>query len=166
MPDTATARTLTPKQQNRRAGILDAARKLVARHGYDGMIMRDVATLAKVSPTTLYNLYNTKDELLLEALRDSVADAARRTAEETSALGYERLVVHVHHSVQQTREEPAYSKAINQALLRANKGDQIVEVLIGGTKAAIAESLHAMLAQKRLHGKTDIDAKDPAKPVP
>ncbi len=158
MPDTATARNLTPKQQDRRARILAATRQLVASHGYNGMIMRDVATLAKVSPTTLYNLYNTKDELLLAALRDSVDDAVNRTAEDTSELGYERLVVHLHHSVAQTREEPAYAKAINQALQRADHGEVIVEVLVGGTKAAIAESLNAMLAQQRLHPGTDIDA--------
>jgi len=154
----ATTRTLTPGQQNRRNRILHAARTLVASHGYDGMIMRDVATRAKVSPTTLYNLYNTKDELLLAALRDSVADADHRTAAQTSKLGYERLVVHLHHSVQQTREEPAYAKAINQALLRANAGDPLAEVLITGTKQAISESLEAMAVQKKLHAKADLQA--------
>ena len=60
---------LTPRQEVRREKILSAARKLVASQGYDGMVMSDLAEVAEVSPTTLYNLFNTKDELLLEALR-------------------------------------------------------------------------------------------------
>ena len=59
---------LTARQEVRREKILSAARKLVASQGYDGMVMSDLAESAEVSPTTLYNLFNTKDELLLEAL--------------------------------------------------------------------------------------------------
>ena len=88
----ATQRSLTPNQQARRARILEAARALVAEHGYDGMIMRDVATAAHVSPTTLYNLYNTKDELLLEALRDAVAEGWQRAAQVVPDLGLQRLL--------------------------------------------------------------------------
>ena len=54
---------LTPRQEVRREKILSAARKLVASQGYDGMVMSDLAEVAEVSPTTLYNLFNTKDEL-------------------------------------------------------------------------------------------------------
>ncbi|MEM9624026.1 MAG: TetR/AcrR family transcriptional regulator [Pseudomonadota bacterium] len=158
MSQAAVTRTLTPGQQDRRKRILTAARTLVASHGYDGMIMRDVATRAKVSPTTLYNLYNTKDELLLAALQESVADGDSRTDKDTSDPGYARLVAHLHHSVAQTREEPAYAKAINQALLRANDGDPLVEVLVVGTSRAIQESLEAMAELGQLHKKTDIKA--------
>ncbi len=156
MASTAAARTLTPNQQERRQRILSAARDLVAKHGYDGTIMRDVAMLAKVSPTTLYNLYNTKDELLLEALRESVAEGWNRTAEEFHELGFDRLLGQMHNSVEQTREEPAYARAITQALLRANEGDQIVDVLIGGTTRAIVVSLEAMLEKGELNPRTDI----------
>ena len=65
----STIRALTPRQEIRREKILSAARKLVASQGYEGMVMSDLAVIAGVSPTTLYNLFNTKDELLLEALR-------------------------------------------------------------------------------------------------
>ena len=59
---------LTPRQESRRHRILKVTREMVADHGYEGMVMSEVAERADVSPTTLYNLYNTKDELLLEAL--------------------------------------------------------------------------------------------------
>ncbi len=129
---------------------MGAARELVAKHGYEGTIMRDVATLANVSPTTLYNLYNTKDELLLEALQERMADGWGGTTEAAPEPGFERLLAQIHRSVDQTREEPAYAKAITQALLRANEGDPLVDVLISRTTQALKASLEAMQKQRQL----------------
>ena len=67
------ARGLTPRQEGRRHRILSAARDMLSEYGYEGTVMSKVAQRAGVSPTTLYNLYNTKDELLLEALRELAA---------------------------------------------------------------------------------------------
>jgi AcrR family transcriptional regulator len=157
MSSLAAARKLTPNQQARRHRILEAARTLVAKHGYDGMIMRDVANLARVSPTTLYNLYNTKDELLLEALTEGVTEGFGRTAEQAPKLGFERLIAQTHQSVNETREAPAYAKAITQALLRAGPGDQIVEVLINRSVRAVVSSLRAMRELDQLQNDTNID---------
>lgn len=144
------ARPLTPNQQERRRRILHAAREFVAAQGYEGMIMRDVASAARVSPTTLYNLYNTKDELLLAALRDAVAESYSRTEEEAAEPGFDRLLAQLHNSVAQTREEPAYARAITQALLRATEGDQLVDVLFHRTRRAVVSSLRQMLKLKQL----------------
>jgi len=157
MTSIAATRKLTPNQQARRHRILEAARSLVAEHGYDGMIMRDVANLARVSPTTLYNLYNTKDELLLEALSESVAEGFGRTAEQAPELGFERLIAPTHQSVSETREAPTYAKAITQALLRAGPGDQIVQVLIHRSARAVTASLGAMRDHNQLVPGTNID---------
>ena len=86
------------------------------------MIMRDVAHLAAVSPTTLYNLYNTKDELVLEALQASIADSWIR-AEQTAELGFDRLMAQLALSIKQTKEHSAYALAMTQALLRAQGND-------------------------------------------
>ena len=158
MNPSAGARALTPNQRERRDRILNAARELVAKHGYDGTIMRDVATLARVSPTTLYNLYNTKDELLLEALRDRVAEGWNRTMEEFQDLGFGRLLGQLHNSVDQTREEPAYAKAITQTLLRASEGDQILDVLLDGSIRAAKLSLEAMRDSGQIHAEVDLQA--------
>ena len=70
-------KSLTPKQEERRQRILRAARDMVADHGYEGMVMSQVAERAGVSPTTLYNLYNTKDQLVMESLRELLAQNTR-----------------------------------------------------------------------------------------
>ena len=137
-------RTLTPNQAARRARILSAARELVAEHGYDGMIMRDVAIAARVSPTTVYNLYNTKDELLLAALDDAVAQGWHQGVVDVPNPGLERLLHQTELAAAETAAFPAYAKAIAQALFRANEGDQIIDLLLIGGREAVMLSLNAM----------------------
>ena len=152
------ARELTPNQQKRRQDILSAARALVAEHGYDGTIMRDVAVRAKVSPTTLYNLYNTKDELLLAALRQEVIESNQRAASETDRPGHEYLLRSLYHVARQTRKQPAYVEAISRALLRANAGDPLVNVLLIRLRDDARNSLAAMAERSELAPGTNIDA--------
>ena len=60
----------TPRQQERRERILEAARAALSENGYEGLNMRDLALTAGVSPTTLYNQFENKDTLVLAALSD------------------------------------------------------------------------------------------------
>ena len=143
-------RQLTQNQRARRARILAATRKLVTDHGYDGTIMRDVAARADVSATTLYNLYNTKDELLLEALRERISESARLAATDAPEPGYEYLLAHVHHVAQHTLAAPSYVAAISQALFRAAPGDALVDVLVAELRDNISHSLEQMRAAGEL----------------
>jgi AcrR family transcriptional regulator len=149
--------SLTPNQERRRARILEATRDLVTKHGYDGTIMRDVAALADVSATTLYNLYNTKDELLLEALRERITDSTTRAVQESSGPGYEYLFAHLRSVCKETRKTPAYVAAIAQALFRASAGDPLTEVLLAGLRENTHTSLAAMRDRCELREEIDLD---------
>lgn len=48
----------------RRGLIIEAARKLFAAEGYDGVSMRKIATMAECSPAALYTLFPNKRQLL------------------------------------------------------------------------------------------------------
>lgn len=61
----------------RRARIQKAARRLVGERGYDGLTMRDLARAARVSVPTLYNLFGSKDAILVAELHE-VANAIAR----------------------------------------------------------------------------------------
>ncbi|NIP14632.1 MAG: TetR family transcriptional regulator [Pseudomonadales bacterium] len=150
-------RSLTPAQAQRRAKILNAARDIVTCHGYDGMIMRDVAALANVSATTLYNLYNTKDELLLEALRDRIEASTEQARRRAPEPGYHYLLAHVESVCQETRRSPAYVNAIAQALFRSSPGDPLVEVLLARLQEDVERSLQAMSQAGHLHRDANID---------
>ncbi|MBT4494698.1 MAG: helix-turn-helix transcriptional regulator, partial [Gammaproteobacteria bacterium] len=84
-------KSLTPKQEDRRHRILSAARDMVADHGYEGMVMSQVADRAGVSPTTLYNLFNTKDQLVMESLRELMAESAREVIAGSDGPGWRYL---------------------------------------------------------------------------
>ena len=57
----------------RRERITRAARALVAARGYDGLTMRDLAHAARVSVPTLYNLFGSKDAILVAELQTMAA---------------------------------------------------------------------------------------------
>ena len=89
MPDNEPS--LTPLQRERRKRILDTTRDQLSKNGYDGINMRDLAAAAMVSPTTLYNLYENKDVLVLSALEDQLAQMGRAAGMQPSA-GLEYLL--------------------------------------------------------------------------
>ena len=142
---------LTPTQRARRKRILQATSDIVAVKGYEGMIMRDVAHRAEVSPTTLYNLYNTKDDLLLAALQQKIVVAWSKAAALEPELGFSRIMLQNELSVAETTEQPEFARAITRVLYRARQGDQITQVLISESERALEESLQMMSVSGQLN---------------
>ena len=64
----------------RSGAILEAARKVFARKGYDLATVDDVAEAARVAKGTLYLYFRSKREIYLEALRRDVLALNRETA--------------------------------------------------------------------------------------
>ena len=62
-------RTGRPRDADREAAILDAARELVADLGYERLTIEAVASRAKASKATIYRRWPGKAELVAEALR-------------------------------------------------------------------------------------------------
>jgi TetR/AcrR family transcriptional repressor of mexJK operon len=58
-----------PKDPEKRAAILDAARRLFLTQGYDRVSMDQIASEAGVSKLTVYSHYGDKDSLFGEAVR-------------------------------------------------------------------------------------------------
>jgi AcrR family transcriptional regulator len=54
------------------AGILRAARKVFARHGYDGATMDDVAEACSIAKGTLYLYFKSKREIYLGVLKEDL----------------------------------------------------------------------------------------------
>lgn len=81
MEDTETAEEaagLDRKQQgNRRAALLAAAARLIAKRGYDGTSMRDIAAAVGMLPGSLYYHFPSKEELFVEVHAQAVASINR-----------------------------------------------------------------------------------------
>lgn len=150
--------SLTPRQEERRHRILAATRQLVADHGYEGMVMSQVADRAEVSPTTLYNLYNTKDELLLEALRELLVISYQRVGEMSDVgPGWKYLLNLMEYGATLRAAEPAYAEAITDALLRAVQGDALTELLLHSVRQDFLHSLTKMAERGELREEVDVE---------
>ncbi len=71
----------------KRVRILHAAREVCARRGYDGARMEEIASAARVSKGTLYNFFENKEDLFLNAVLESYERARRLLRAETRAPG-------------------------------------------------------------------------------
>lgn len=60
----------------RRERIRKAARQLVATRGYEGLTMRELAQTARVAVPTLYNLFGSKDAILVAELEAQATEIA------------------------------------------------------------------------------------------
>ena len=151
-------KSLTPRQEDRRHRILMVARQMVADYGYGGMVMSEVAERAEVSPTTLYNLYNTKDELLLEALRELMVISYQRVGEMSElGPGWRYLLNVMEYGASLRVSEPAYAEAITDALLRAVQGDALTELLLHAVRQDFLLSLTKMAEQGELKEEVDVE---------
>jgi len=151
-------KSLTPRQEDRRHRILMVARQMVADYGYGGMVMSEVAERAEVSPTTLYNLYNTKDELLLEALRELMVISYQRVGEMSELEpGWKYLLGVMEYGAALRASEPAYAEAITDALLRAVQGDALTELLLHSLLQDFLHSLTKMAERGELKQGVDVE---------
>ena len=56
--------TVSERHSDGKLEILTAAARAFAEHGYHGMSMRDLARATGRAPATLYNYFDSKEELL------------------------------------------------------------------------------------------------------
>ena len=145
---------LTAVQQQRRERILLSARDQLSQLGYEGLNMRELAVIADVSTSTLYNLYQSKDTLILAALEDQLADINAVVAE-TNSSGLGRFLARVEAVADQIVETPKYAEAMGKMLFGADAHDPIVQLLIGTSLSFNREELAEMASCGELRQETD-----------
>jgi len=146
---------LTPLQRERRERILNTTRAQLSELGYDGINMRDLAAAADVSPTTLYNLYENKDVLVLSALQDQLEQMARQ-AEARPEDGLNYLLEIARAITRQIHETPRWADAIARLLFQARPEDPITRTLLTDTLAARQTALRAMQDAGQLDPGADV----------
>jgi AcrR family transcriptional regulator len=71
----------------RRAQILEAARRVFARHGFEGATVDHIARVAHVAKGTIYLYFRSKDEILKQALEEDLEALGRETVPAIAAPG-------------------------------------------------------------------------------
>jgi AcrR family transcriptional regulator len=78
-----------------RVKFAEAAMSLIARHGLEGVTMRAVAAEAGLSYGSLFHYFDSKDELLMHAVRHSTSLQTRRINEYTSQYSGLKALEHL-----------------------------------------------------------------------
>lgn len=103
---------LTERQIKRREGILSAARKMLTKHGVDGVTMRGLAKESGVAPKTLYHQFGSKEKLLRTAVEERFRYYYRMIDEEEIAHGIERLYFIVDTEAATKKKNLQYARAM------------------------------------------------------
>ncbi len=148
-------RDVTPRQQERRDRILECTRLQVARLGYEGVNMRDLAIAANVSTATLYNLYNSKDELILAAVQDLLQNI--RESLRYHPPGLSHLMARFEFIADVIVDNPRYADAMGRMLFAAEPSAPIVGKLITESRDQIIVDLETMRAEKDLISSVDLE---------
>ena len=87
------------QRQQLRGGILAAAREIASEEGWGAVTIRKIAAIIEYSPPVIYEYFDSKDEILLELMRQGYAEQleaverARRAAENP-----EKMLIDVGHA--------------------------------------------------------------------
>lgn len=148
-------KAITPRQQDRRNRILECTRQQVARLGYDGVSMRELAIEADVSTATLYNLFNSKDELILAASQELLADIVDQSGQ--GERGLSRFIKRLEVTAQTIVSNPKYADAMGRMLFVAEASAPVVKLLMDQSRRQNEISLREMQEDGDLIENVDLE---------
>lgn len=150
-----TDKELTARQKARREAILEAVRRLLDESGYDGVSMRQVATEAGVSPSTLYEIYDSKDTLILQSVRNYF-DQIEET-ETGVEPGLDRLVSRLESIGSFFQSSPKQGEGVSRLLFQNSDNDLSTQVLLLNAFDARRRSLEEMVDAGQITQPPDLD---------
>jgi AcrR family transcriptional regulator len=132
---------LARSQKARRERILSAVLELAAEGGYDAVQVREVAARANVALRTIYNYYESRENLLYEAMmewrrtvaNESVANVSGTTLEE-------RLLSLLRHNFEVFADAPKLFEVFNRLELRPEDVDPVIyKTMMGASDELFAD---------------------------
>lgn len=140
---------LDEHKAERRARIGKVARQLVAERGYEGLTMRELAQRARVAVPTLYNLFGSKDAILVAELEAS----ARFIAAHLPATGdsfFLRGMAAFEAGMRLVEDSPAFYRECMQMFLTSPETAEMRHRIEDGYIAIMASNLAAAKAAGQL----------------
>lgn len=148
-------KTLTPRQAERREAVVQSVRFHLEEYGFDGLSMRKVAQEAGVSPSTLYEIYGSKESLILYAIKDSLFNLA--VEEDQYEPGLERFLHRLESIAHMFEDLPDTADAISRLLFQGTSSSPANVVFLDNAIEARRTSLCEMLEMKQLKKGIDVD---------
>jgi len=127
----------------------------LTEYGYEELSMRKIAAAASVSPSTLYEIYESKDSMILYAIGESLSNLS--VQENNYAPGLDRFLRRLESIADLFLKNPQTGEAITKLLFQNSSNLMAREILLVNAINARRISLEEMRAQKQLIGEIDID---------
>ena len=140
---------LEEHKAERRERIARVARKLVAERGYDGLTMRDLARAARVAVPTLYNLFGSKDAILVAELEASARHIAARLPTGGDSF-FARGMAAFEFGMSLIEESPEFYRAVMRMFMSSPEMDAMRRRVEDGYMAIMASNLTAAKAAGQL----------------
>jgi len=131
-------KVLTERQYRRREKILATARDLIAKHGYEGMTMRELAEKSNVTPKTLYHQFGSKEKLLRIAVEERFRHTYQAIGDHEVKKGIDKLFFIIEAVAESTRKNFAYARAL-APVLSSRKSDPFATIRMETYRAAIKQ---------------------------
>ena len=145
---------LTPRQLEQRKRVLEYARELLAEQGYDGLQMRVLAERAEVALQTLYNRFGKKDDMILAALQELLAELAQQ-ANASGKQGVEFVLHNAEVIAGQILKTPRYAQAMALMLFNGQAESPIVQTLLVNNFHQFLGKIAEMQRQGELTSQVD-----------
>lgn len=154
MNSPAKKRYESTRQKERQANILSTTREMLAEIGYDKTTIRALAERADVAPGTLYNLYKSKDDLVLAAVNDLLTTLGEK-AQAQSEPGLARILTSFCMSGEVVQANPEYAEAMTRALFGTQRGDRLRSILYYGFVDLCTTHIQNAIEQGLVEASTD-----------
>lgn len=122
--DTILLSTRDVNMQKRRLRILDAARQMLVRGGYEGLNLRALAAAAGVTVPTLYNLIGNKEQIVVALFADALSEIEQRMATHQGTEPLEMAEAVVTESTGLFAEDEDYYRAAFIAVEHLSQSDE------------------------------------------
>lgn len=148
---------LTESKEARRRAILESAVRVFAEHGFFAARIRDIAAGAGVAEGTIYLYFDGKDDLLLTAFRDKVAEfvASVRDVLPSHAPFEERLARFIALQFESIEADPALATVL---LLESRQSSKFYGGAVRDVLRTYAAAIDELLAGAASEGLVRADA--------
>ena len=144
------------RQAARRSRILRAAGQHLERHGLEALSMASIAAVSEVSVKTLYNLFGSRDLLLLEAAAEVLVDIGQSKEIQAAEAGLPRLLAYVVTTMVNFNKMPAYARAVISTIVKADLEPHLADRHMGVVRRFAETSLQFAEDNGELRDDTDI----------
>ena len=150
----------TVAKLDRRARIIEEARRLIGAHGFEGLSLRKLAAAAEVTVPTIYNLIGGKDQILTELFADWVGMIERELTKIDEDHPLDKAEAVVVEATRMIGENKEYFRSAQIAADHIERTDQSVDEWKQlGARAATMQENAARLAQEQGLLRGDVSAR-------